>query len=72
MNDFDFKNGFKCTDVHKIEKLNNLSINLFELYFYQDHNKWRHKLVPIEVSKNESDRVLVLRNFKTRYAPIKN
>ena len=31
---FDFTNGFKCSDVHKFEKLNNLSINIFELQFY--------------------------------------
>ena len=39
---FDFTNGFKCSDVHKFEKLNNLSFNLFELNFYQDKNKWKH------------------------------
>ena len=33
---FDFTNGFSCSDVHKLEKLNNLSINLFELGFHQD------------------------------------
>ena len=33
---FDFSNGFKCSDVKKFEKLNNLSINIFELSFYQD------------------------------------
>ena len=48
---FDFTNGFKCSDVHKFEKLNNLSINIFELNFYQDQNKWRHKLIPIKISK---------------------
>ena len=36
---FDFSNGFKCSDVHKLEKLNNLSINIFELNFYHDKNK---------------------------------
>ena len=52
---FDFTNGFRCSDVHKFEKLNNLSFNIFELTFYQDQNKWRHKLIPIDVRKNESD-----------------
>ena len=28
---FDFTDGFKCSDVHKFEKLNNLSIFLFEI-----------------------------------------
>ena len=27
---FDFSIGFKCSDVHKVEKLTNLSINVFE------------------------------------------
>ena len=36
---FDFTNGFKCSDVHKFNNLNNLSVNIFELNFYQDHNK---------------------------------
>ena len=34
---FDFSNGFKCSDVKKFEKLNNLSINIFELRFSQDY-----------------------------------
>ena len=69
--DFDFTKGFKCSDVHKFEKLNNLSINIFELIIYQDHNKWRHKLIPNEVSKNGSDRVIVLLIYKNHYALIK-
>ena len=43
INGFDFSNGFKCSDVHKFNELNNLSINKFEINFYQDQNKWRHK-----------------------------
>ena len=27
---FDFTNGFKCSDVHKFNELNNLSVNIFE------------------------------------------
>ena len=50
---FDFSNGFKCSDVHKFEKLNDSSINIFELNFYQDKIKWKHNLFPIEISKNE-------------------
>ena len=57
---FDFTNGFKCSDVHKFNETNNLSINIFELYFYQDQNQWKPKLIPIEVSKNDSDRVIDL------------
>ena len=33
---FDFGRGFRCCDVHKFNELNNLSVNLFELNFYQD------------------------------------
>ena len=58
--DFDFTNGFKCGDVHKNEKKNNLSINIFELFFYQDQNKWKYKLIPIQFSKNDSDRIIDL------------
>ena len=62
---FDFTNGFNCSDVHKFEKLNNLSINIFELNFYQDGNNWKHNLIPIEISKNdESDRVVDLLIYK--------
>ena len=35
-----------------------LSVNLFELNFYQDQNKWKQKLIPFEVSKNNSDRIV--------------
>ena len=68
---FDFTNGFKCNDVHKVEKTNNLSIRIFELNFHQDHNKWRHELIPIEVSKNDSDCVIDLLIYKNHYALIK-
>ena len=68
---FDFTHGFKCSDVHKFNELNNLSVNIFELNFYQDQNKWRHKLIPIEVSKNEKDRVIDLTIYKSHYVFIK-
>ena len=50
---FDFTNGFKCSDVHRFIELTNLSVNNFELNFYQDKKVWKHKLMPIEVSKND-------------------
>ena len=68
---FDFTNGFKCSDVHRFNEINNLSVNIFELFFYQDQNKWRHKLIPIEVSKNESGRVIDLAIYKNDYVIIK-
>ena len=69
--DFDFTNGFKCSDVHKFNKLINLSVNIFELNFYQDQNQWKHKLIPIEISKNETDRVIDLAIYKNHYVLIK-
>ena len=69
--DFDFTNGFKCSDVHKFNELNNLSVNIFELVFYQDQNQWKHKLIPIEISKNNSDKVIDLAIYKNHYVLIK-
>ena len=40
--------------MHKFEKLNNLSINIYEFNFYQDDTKWKHKLIPIEISGIDS------------------
>ena len=68
---FDFTNGFKCSDVHRFNGLNNLSVNIYELNFYQDGEKWKHNLIPIEISKNESDKVIDLLNYKNHYALIK-
>ena len=64
---FDFTNGFRCSDMYRFEKLNNLSINIYELGF--DQNK--HKLIPIEISKNESDKVIDLLIYKNHYVLIK-
>ena len=69
---FDFSNGYKCSDMHKFEKLNNLSINSFDLNFYQDQNKWKHKLIPIEISKNESNRIVDVVIYKNHDALSKN
>ena len=69
--DFDFSRGFKCSDVHKFNELNNLSVNIFELNFYQDQNQWKHKLIPVEISKNDSDRVIDLAIYKNHYVLIK-
>ena len=68
---FDFTNGFKCSDVHKFNELNNLSVIIYELNFYQDGDKWKHNLIPIEISKNESDNVIDLLIYKNHYALIK-
>ena len=71
INEFDFINGYNCSDVHRFIELNNLSINIFKINFYQDQNKWRHKLIPIEISKNNSDRIIDLGIYKNRYVLIK-
>ena len=71
INGFTFSNGFKCSDMHKLEKQNNLSINIFELNFYQEPDKWTHKLIPIEISKNESDRVFDSLIYKNHYVLMK-
>ena len=71
INGFDFTNGFRCSDVHKFNELNNLSVNIFELNFYEDQNQWKHKLIPIEISKNNSDRVIDLAIYKNHYVLIK-
>ena len=65
---FDFTNGFKCSNVHKFIELNNLSVNIFELNFYQDKNKWKHNLIPLEISENKSKRVADLLKYKNHYA----
>ena len=68
---FDFTNGLKCSDVHRFNELNKLSANIYELNFYQDGDKWKHNLIPVEISKNESDNVIDLIIYKNHYALIK-
>ena len=68
---FDFTNGFKYSDVHKYNDINILSVNIIELNFHQDKNEWKHNLIPIENSKNKSDRVVDLLIYKNHYALIK-
>ena len=68
---FDFTNGFKCSDVHRFNELNNLSVHIYELNFYQDGDKRKHNLLPREISENESDNVIDLLIYKNHYALIK-
>ena len=68
---FDFTNGFKCSDAHRFNELNNLSVNIYELIFYQDGDKWKHNLIPTEINKNESDNIIDLLIYKNHYALIK-
>ena len=53
-------------------KLNNLSLNIFELGFFQDQNEWRQKLGPCEISKNESDKDINLLIYKSHYVLFEN
>ena len=69
---FDFSKGFRCSRVHIIEKLNNLSKNIIELNFYQDRNTWKHSLIPIVIIKIESDRNVDLLIFNYHYVLLKN
>ena len=70
--DFDFTNGCKYSDMHNFEKLNNSSINKMESKLYQDQNKEKHKVIPFEFSKIELGRVEDLMIYKNHYALIKN
>ena len=53
---FDFSNEFKRSGVIKTEGLHTLSINIFELNFFQIENGRKHELSPFEISKNGSNR----------------
>ena len=68
---FGFTNGFKCRDDHKFNEINNVSVNIYELSFYQDVDKWKHNLLPTVFSKNESKNVIDLLIYKNHYALIK-
>ena len=57
--------------MQRFKKLNNLSIKLNELNFYLDGDKSKHNFIPIESSKNESDKVIDLLIYKIHYALIK-
>ena len=68
---FAFTNGFKCSDVHKFNELNNLSVNIYDFNFYRDGDKWKYNLKPTEISKNESHNVIDLLIYKNHCALIK-
>ena len=51
--------------------LRNLSINIFEINFHHDENKWKHNLIPNELSKNESVRIVDFLIYNNLYALIK-
>ena len=54
--------------MHRFEKLNNLSINIFEINFHQDKKKWKHTLFPIEKNENASEKAFDLLIYKHHFA----
>ena len=54
--------------MQRFEKINNLSLNIYEINFYQNGDKWKHSLIPIEIRKTESDKVIDLLICKNHYA----
>ena len=68
--DFGFTNGFKCSDVHKIEKLTRLSIIIFLLGYHQDQIKWKHRFLHMEFFLKNSHRVVASIIYKNHYVPV--
>ena len=70
INNIDFTNGMKITDIDKFENLNNqLAINVFE-YLEEEENDY--KLVPLYISKNiENRRNIDLILYKNHYILLK-
>ena len=70
INDIDFSNGMRITDIDKFENLNNqLSINVFEYSEEEDND---YKLVPLYISKNiENRRIVDLILYKNHYILLK-
>ena len=54
---FDFSNGFKCSHMHEVEKLNSLSINIFEINVFREQNRWKPELIPCKNGEIESDKL---------------
>ena len=67
---FGFSNGFKCSDVQKFEIINNLSNKICELGSHQYDNIWKHKIIPIEIIRNDSDRFVDLIIYRNHYVLI--
>ena len=50
--------------MHRFEKSNNLSINIFEIIFHHYGNHWEHNLIPIEIKRIDLERVVVLLKYR--------
>ena len=66
----EFNIGCKFSDVYIFEERNNLSVFIFELKIYQEDNIEKQKLIPLQISKNISDRVVHLLIYKNDYVLI--
>ena len=61
---FDFTNGYICSDVHRLIELNNFSLNIFELKNSLSLERMNYRIITIEISNHESDRVTYLKIYK--------
>ena len=52
--------------------MNNLSINIFELSFYQNESKWKHELLLFEIIKTNLHRVVGQITSKNHFVLIGN
>ena len=68
---FDFSNGLKCSSVDNFGRLNNLSVNIFNMNFYQNENFRKQKIVPIEVGEKNSDRIVDLLIYRNHHVVVK-
>ena len=48
-----------------------MSVKIIELVFYHDQKNWNQKVTPIEISKNNSDKVIDKLIYKKHYVLIK-
>ena len=55
---FEFSNEQKCSELPKVEKLINVSTNIFRVGFHQVGIEGKHKLLPIEFIETISDTVV--------------
>ena len=68
---FIFSFQFECSDIYEFRKVITLFKNFFNLRFYPVRNEWKHKLNLIEISKNNSEKVIDLMICKNLCIPIK-
>ena len=57
--------------MHRFGKLFNVSIKTFEISINANQKFWKHKLIPFESSKKESDKVIDILIHKNHYVPSK-